>query len=98
MKSVLETVWPPCNSLSSLFWAILVMAFRILALAFMPLPNLVKGIFTGNDRVASPSIEKSLAWASTMVAASCPRTTEQMIPSVSLLAIGWTVILSRPTQ
>ena len=88
IKSVLEAACPSCSSESSLCWAILVMAFRILALDFMPLPNLVKGMFTGNERIASPRNWKSAARASTMAAASWLKTIEQMTPSVRRLASG----------
>ena len=88
IKSVLEAACPSCSSESSLCRAILVMAFRILALDSMPLPNLVKGMFAGNERIASPRNWKSAARASTMAAASWLKTIEQMTPSVRRLASG----------
>jgi len=54
----------------------------------MPLPNLVKGMFAGNERIASPRNWKSAARASTMAAASWLKTIEQMTPSVRRLASG----------
>jgi hypothetical protein len=75
-----------------------VMAFRILALDSMPLPNLVKGMFTGNERIASPRNWKSAARASTMAAASWLKTIEQMTPSVRRLASGRIYRVSKKTH
>jgi hypothetical protein len=74
------------------------MVSLILALDLMPLPNLVKGMFTGNDKIASPSNWKSVARASTMADASSPKTTEQMTPSVRLLASGRTYEVIKNTH